>query len=157
MIITASASFGLSAGAKAVNQAFSSSTGSSPGPGAGASGSGPSSAVPVLPATWASGMFAALPVPDSTLATIRSRTVFAISVSVTSVVAGSGPSAGSVTSGVGLRLPPAAIVCAADAICSGLASTWPCPIAVTATSSSEPIGSGMVEAGRSTTAVASAL
>ena len=113
--------------------------------------------MPVLPATWASGMLAASPVPCWTLAIIRSRTVVAVLPSVTSAGSASGASAGSVTSGVGLRWPPLAIVCATLAICSGVASTWPWPIAVTATSRSEPIGSGIVDGGGSTAAVASAL
>ena len=55
--ITATAISGFCAGAKAVNQASVSCGGSSPGPSSwpGSSAAGPSSAVPVLPATWIPG------------------------------------------------------------------------------------------------------
>ena len=98
--------------------------------------------MPVLPATSTPGTAPAIPVPLRTTSSMRSVTVPAISSLVTSTGSASGARPGSVTSGVGLRMPPAAIVCATDAISSGVARTSPCPIAdsPTATSSSRSGG-----------------
>lgn len=61
------------------------------------------------------------------------------------------------TIAVGERTPPLAIVCETEAISSGVASTSPWPIALTATSVSSVSGFGIVLSGGWVSASASAL
>src|SRR5450755_1026133 len=119
--ITATATFGCSAGAKATNHASAS---------LGLVEFGRSSAVPVLPATCTPGIAAAVPVPERTTSSIIERTSWAIFVGRTwlerigSIVVIRG----------GTRRPSSAIVAATLAICSGVARSrsWPIAAAPTA-------------------------
>src|SRR5579885_3305738 len=88
-------------------------------------GSGlPNSAVPVLPAIDWPGTAAAVPVPVRTTSAVRSWSVAATPAG-RAVVAPGGLSASS----RGARQVPEATAAATVAMCSGLASTRPCPMA----------------------------
>ena len=87
--------------------------------------------MPVLPATFTFGSAAAVPVPYSTTSTISSSSVRATRRFVTRTERPLPPGRSEGT----VRSPPAATVCATDAITSGVASTLPCPIALAPTSS----------------------
>ena len=108
--------------------------------------------MPVLPATWASGIAPAVPVPPVTTPTISSVSSSAIFFDITRTGFASGRSFLLATIEVGSRTPPLAIVWATLAICSGVASTSPWPIALTPRSSSSPISVGIVDSGGSTSA-----
>ena len=140
-----------STGAKAVNQASTicSGLGSPSWP-----GSGPSSAVPVLPATCASGIAPAVPVPPVTTPTISSLSWSEIFFDITRVGSASERSSFFTTSGVGSRTPSLATVWETLAISSGVESTSPWPIALTPRSRSSPTSVGMLGSGGSTAAVA---
>ena len=102
----------------------------------------PTSAVPVLPDTSTPSSCAAVPVPCSTTLRIMAVSLDAVSSDITrSASSGSGSSitrpSGSrtcATSRGSIRMPPFAIVCATVAICSGVASSLSCPIAMRPTS-----------------------
>ena len=79
-------------------------------------------------------MLAATPVPEVTTARIRPVRTLAFSFEVTVMGFASLFSAGSLTIDVGLRTPSLATVCATEAIPRGVASTRPCPNAVTESS-----------------------
>src|SRR3954470_12551032 len=121
--ITATATRGLEAGAKATNQAVVLAAFWA------MSAVLTSSAVPVLPATWMPGIAAARPVPPLTTAIIMSRT-WPATLALTTRLRGFRPPA---TQGL-MRTPRLAIVCATDAIPSGVALSlfWPIADAPTA-------------------------
>ena len=95
-----------------------------------------------------------MPVPLITTWTIRLRRVVATCSEVTRTGCAVGRSVRSLTIRVGLRMPPLAIVWATEAISSGVASTWPCPIALTPSSRSLGIEAGIVLWGGSTARMA---
>ena len=86
--------------------------------------------MPVLPATWASGIAPAVPVPPVTTPIISSVSSSAIFFDITRTGSASGRSFLLATIEVGSRTPSLAIVCATLAISSGVASTSPWPIAL---------------------------
>ena len=95
-----------------------------------------------------------MPVPLVTTWIIRSRSVVATCSELTRTGFAAGRSLRSVTIRVGLRMPPSAIACATEAISSGVASTWPCPIALTPSSRAFGIEAGITLRGGSTIRVA---
>ena len=106
------------------------------------------SAVPVLPATSTPSSAAAVPVPSLTTLRIMSPTFFAESSDITrSASSGSGsstvrPSGSTIleTSRGSIRTPPLPIVCATVAICSGVTSRSPWPIATRPMSTASEVG-----------------
>ena len=106
--------------------------------------------MPVLPATWASGIAPAKPVPLVTTPIINSVSSPATFFDITRTGSASGRSLRLATIDVGWRTPPLPIVWATLAICSGVASTSPWPMALTPRSRSSPTCSGMLDSGGST-------
>jgi hypothetical protein len=96
-----------------------------------------------LPATCASGIEPAVPVPSSTTPIISSVSCSAIRRDITRTGSAPGPRPGWETIVVGIRTPSLATVCAALAMTSGVASTSPWPIALTPRSSSSPTSRGI--------------